>query len=279
MRIALLLAVALLPQDPGVRIEKDVDYLGADRKEKMDLYLPTAAAPPKGFPAVLIIHGGGWSGGDKGAAREQNIGATLAKAGYVGASVNYLLAKKQESFAKTLAEVWPRNLHDCKLAVRWLRRHASTYRIDPDHIGVIGGSAGGHLTAMVALTAPADGLDPKEPWGEVSCRVQAAIPLYGVHDFALMSKGGEDPELLKRGSPVTWATKDDPPILILHGTKDTTVPLVQSERLAEALKAAGIEHELVVVEGAPHSFHLEPRQQDLRPKVLAFLDKHLKPKP
>jgi len=170
-------------------------------------------------------------------------------------------------------------LVECLLHEPSIVRFLKKYRIDPDHIGVIGGSAGGHLTAMVALTSPADGLDPKEPWGDVSCRVQAAIPLYGVHDFVLMSKGGEDPELLKQGSPVTWATKDDPPVLIFHGTKDTTVPLVQSERLAEALKAAGIEHELVVVDGAPHSFHLEPKQQDLRPKVLGFLDKHLKPKP
>jgi len=274
MRLLLAAALLLSPQD--VRIEKDVDYLGPDRKEKMDLYLPTGDPPAKGFPAVLIIHGGGWSGGDKGAAREQNIGGTLAKAGYVGASINYVLAKKQDSFAKTLGEVWPRNLHDCKTAVRWLRKNASKYRIDPDRIGVIGGSAGGHLTAMVALTAPEDGLDPKEPWGDVSCRVQAAIPLYGVHDFVLMSKGGEDPTLLKSGSPVTWATKDDPPFLIFHGTKDTTVPLVQSERLAEALKKAGIEHELVIVEGAPHTFHLQPKEKDLRPQVLAFLDKHLK---
>ena len=274
MRLLLAAALLLSPQD--VRIEKDVDYLGPDRKEKLDLYLPAGEAPPKGFPAVLIIHGGGWSGGDKGAAREQNIGGTLAKAGYVGASINYVLAKKQDSFAKTLAEVWPRNLHDCKTAVRWLRKNASKYRIDPDHIGVIGGSAGGHLTAMVALTAPEDGLDPKEPWGDVSCRVQAAIPLYGVHDFALMAKGGEDPDLLKKGSPVSWATKDDPPFLIFHGTKDALVPLVQSERLAESLKKAGIEHELVVVEGAPHTFHLQPKEKDLRPQVLAFLDKHLK---
>ncbi|MBI3857022.1 MAG: alpha/beta hydrolase [Planctomycetes bacterium] len=276
MRSALILALLLSPQE--VRTEKDVDYLGADRKEKMDLYLPTSEAPPKGFPAVLIIHGGGWSGGDKGAAREQNIGTTLAKNGYVGASVNYLLAKKQDSFAKTLGEVWPRNVQDCKIAVRWLRKNASKYRIDPDHIGVIGGSAGGHLTAMLALTAPEDGLDPKEPWGDVSCRVQAAVPMYGVHDFALLAKGGEDPDLLKKSSPVTYATKDDPPALILHGTKDTTVALAQSERLAEALKKAGVEQELVVVEGAPHSFHLEPQEQDLRPKVLAFFDKHLKPK-
>jgi len=281
MKMMLLIALALVSQDPGVRIEKDVDYLGPDRKEKMDLYLPTAEAPPKGFPAVLMIHGGGWSGGDKGAAREQNIGTTLARNGYVVASVNYVLAAKQPSFVKTLAEVWPRNLHDCKTGVRFLRHHAAKYRIDPDHVGVIGGSAGGHLAAMVALTSPEDGLDPREPWGALSCRVQAAIPLYGVHDFAAFSKEPIAPdlaEIAKRASPVTYATKDDPPLLIFHGTKDTTVPLVQSELLAAALQKAGVPGELVVVEGAPHSFHLQPKEQDLRPKVLAFLDRHLKGK-
>jgi acetyl esterase/lipase len=274
-----LLVLALLIPAQEVRMEKDVDYLGPDRKEKMDLYLPAAEAPPKGFPAVLIIHGGGWTGGEKRAAREQNIGTTLAKAGYVGASIDYLLAEKSASSAKTLAQVWPRNLHDCKIAVRFLRKNASKYRIDPDRIGVIGGSAGGHLAAMVALTAPEDGLDPREPWGDVSCRVQAAVPMYGVHDLLLNPKeplSEEERELLRRASPVTYATKDDPPALILHGTKDALVPLAQSERLAEALKKAGVDHELLVVEGAPHSFHLQPKEQDLRPKVLAFFDKHLK---
>src|SRR6185295_9325225 len=234
-----------------------------------------------GFPAVLMIHGGGWSGGDKGAVREQNIGTTLAKAGYVAASINYLLAPKQPTFMKTLAEVWPRNLQDCKTGVRFLRRNAAKYRIDVQHIGVLGGSAGGHLAAMVALTAPEDGLDPREPWGDLSCRVQAAVPLYGVHDFAAFSKEPPPPELAelaKRASPVTYATKDDPPMLILHGTKDTIVPLAQSALLAEALKKAGVAQELVVVEGARHSFHLEPKEQDLRPKVLGFFDRHLKPK-
>ncbi len=272
-----LLAMALLlAQDPpaaDVRVEKDVDYLGADRKEKLDLYLPTTPAPEKGFPAVLIIHGGGWTGGDKGAERERNIGTTLARAGYVCASVNYVLAEKAQGRGATLAQVWPRNLHDCKTAVRFLRKHAAKYRIDAERIGAIGGSAGGHLAAMVALTAPEDGLDPKEPWGEISCRVQAVVPMYGPHD---LTGTGDDADFLRRASPVTYATKDDPPALILHGTKDTTVPLAQSEKLAEALKKAAVEHELVVVEGAPHSFHLEPKGHDLRPKVAGFFDRHLK---
>ena len=276
---ALLLAL-LLPRQEAVRVEKDVEYLGPDAREKMDLYLPTSAPPARGFPAVLIIHGGGWTGGDKGAAREQNIGTTLAAAGYVGASVNYILAEKGASSAKTLAQVWPRNLHECKTAVRFLRKNAAKYHIDPDHVGVIGGSAGGHLAAMVALTAPGDGLDPKEPWGELSCRVQAAIPMYGVHDLVRRAKDAtpDDLDLLRKASPVTYATRDDPPTLILHGTKDTVVPLEQSEFLAEALKKAGVPHDLVRVEGAPHTFHLQPKEQDLRPLVLGFLDKHLKPR-
>lgn len=275
-----LLFVLLLSRQETVKVEKDVDYLGPDHQEKMDLYLPTAAAPERGFPAVLIIHGGGWTGGDKGAAREQNIGTTLAAAGYVGASINYVLAEKGGSSAKTLGQVWPRNLHECKTAVRFLRKNAAKYHVDPDRIGVIGGSAGGHLAAMVALTSPEDGLDPKEPWGDLSCRVQAAVPMYGVHDLTARAKDApaDELELLRKASPVTYASKDDPPTLILHGTKDTTVPIAQSELLAEALKKAGVEHELVVVEGAPHSFHLQPKEQDLRPKVLGFFDRHLKGK-
>ncbi len=265
------LLVLLLAQD--VRIERDVDYLGPDRKEKLDLYLPSGDPPERSFPAVVIIHGGGWTGGDKAAAREENIGTTLARAGYVCASVNYELAQKAPDRGAVLAQVWPRNLHDCKTAVRFLRANAAKYRIDAERIGAIGGSAGGHLAAMVAMTAPGDGLDPKGPWGDLSCRVQAVVPMYGPHDLSGL---GQDADLLRRASPVTYATKDDPPALILHGTKDETVPVAQSEKLAEALKKAGVEHELVVVEGAPHSFHLEPKGHDLRPKVVAFFDRHLK---
>lgn len=137
---ALLLA---LSADPVIR--RDVPYLGAERLEKADLYLPgTQDGPPR--PAVVIIHGGGWTGGDKGAKREINIGTTLANAGFVGLSINYRLQKKDGPPA------WPGNLHDCKAAVRYLRAQAKDLHIDPDFVGVIGGSAGGHLAALVGLT-------------------------------------------------------------------------------------------------------------------------------
>lgn len=260
----------------GVTIERDVAYLPVDRKEKGDLYLPSKRAKDERSPAVLIIHGGGWSGGDKGAAREINIGTTLAQNGYVGFSINYALSAKDKV-------TWPGNLHDCKTAVRWLRKNAERLQINPDRIGVIGGSAGGHLAAMVAVTGPADGLDPKEPYGDLSCRVQCAVDMYGPidltqhRDIGMFGKTRDEaPELYKAASPTSYLDKSDPPILILHGTTDKTVDLKQSELFAAALKKAGVAHELVVIEGAPHTFHLQPKQRDLRPMVLGFFDKYLR---
>lgn len=261
----------------GVVIERDVAYLPAERTEKADLYLPARRTPGERSPAVVIIHGGGFTGGDKGAAREFNIGTNLAQRGYVGMSINYALATKDKA-------TWPQNLHDCKTAVRWLRRNADRLQIDPDHIGAIGGSAGGHLAAMLAVTGPKDGLDPQGPDTAISCRVQCAVDMYGptdltvLHDLAMLGKKRDAaPELYRAASPVTYVDSSDPPILILHGTADKTVDLKQSELFAAALKKAGAVYELVVIEGAPHTFHLQPKQRDLRPVVLGFFDKYLKP--
>jgi acetyl esterase/lipase len=288
VRLTVAIAVALCSwRSVGdeVRVHRDVAYLGPDRAEKLDLYLPGTIEEGQRLPAVVIIHGGGWFGGDKAAKREQNIGTNLARAGYVCASINYLLAEKEdENPVMRLATVWPQNLHDCKTAVRFLRKNAAGYHIDPDHIGAIGGSAGGHLTAMLGLTGPDDDLDPKGHYGEFSCRVQAIVPMYGPHD---LMAGARDRNLVhamtdeQRGfcvaaSPVTYASKNDPPTLILHGTADRTVPIRQSELLADALRKARVPAELVIVEGAPHSFHLQPNGRDLRPLVIEFFDKHLK---
>lgn len=267
--------------DGSVRVVRNVAYLGDDRAEKLDLYLPVEKNGTR-RPAILIIHGGGWHGGDKAAKREQNIGNTLATGGYVCASINYRLAAKSDHLATRLREVWPGMLHDCKTAVRFLRQHADKYQIDPDHIGAIGGSAGGHLVSIVATTDAGDGLDPEGPYGEYSCRIQAVVPMYGVHDVLKQAqiRGNAlteaDEKLCRQASPVTYATSDDPPALILHGTKDALVPVEQSRILQARLKAARVPTELLVIEGAPHSFHLQPKQRDLRSKVIDFFDSHLK---
>jgi acetyl esterase/lipase len=225
---------------------------------------------------VVIIHGGGWSGGEKRAAREINIGTTLALNGYVGMSIDYVLANSEHP-----GPTWPQNLHDCKTAVRWLRANAERLQVDPAHIGVIGGSAGGHLAAMVGLTGGE--LDPP---GDGDTRVQCAVDLYGPvlwfeqRDLTMFRKTrAEAPELYKQADPRSHIDKSDPPLLILHGTADKTVPVADSEALAAAMKAAGAAHQLEIIPDAPHTFHLQPKQRDLRPLVLGFFDKHLKAKP
>ena len=249
----------------GVRIEKDVSYLPPERTEKADLYRPADDAHD--HPGVVIIHGGGWTGGDKAAARERNIGNTLAEHGYVCLSINYLLADPKAGKA-----AWPQNIYDCKTAVRWLRANAELLHLDSKHIGAIGGSAGGHLTAMLDVTRPEDGLDPKGPYGEFSCRISCGVDMYGPADIenwkditALLKSRKEAPELYKQFSVMTYLEKNTPPLLILHGTADTIVDPEQSRILDAALTKLGVEHHLEIVEGAKHSFDLQPKEKDLRP--------------
>lgn len=270
--------VALPAAATEVKVQKDVPYLGSERAEKADLYLPADDGTSDLRPAVVIIHGGGWTAGDKGAKREINIGTTLAAHGYVGLSINYVLQTTDGP------PVWPRNLHDCKTAVRWMRANAKRLRIDPKHIGVIGGSAGGHLAALVGVTDPKSGLDPAAPFGDYSCRVQAVVDLYGpmaddtTRPVRIIGKSRDmAPKAYEQVTPLSHLDPNDPPVLILHGTADTTVPAADSKRFAAALKSAGVVHELIIIPGAPHTFDLQPKQKDLRPVVLAFFDKYLKP--
>jgi len=264
-----------------VKIVKDQTYLEPEREEKFDLYTPADLKENQKCPGIVIIHGGGWQSGDKTWLRQENIGKTLASHGYVCISINYLLSKGQKT--------WPVNLHDCKKAVQFLRVNAEKYHIDPDNIGVIGGSAGGHLSAMVGVTGDVNELNPAGLYKGVSCKVQAVVDLYGVNDFMAIKKLDDDcipnflgatkdknPEIWKYASPVSHITKNDPPFLIMHGTADTTVDLNQSIEFDKKLRAAGVESKLIIIEGAPHTFHLQPKQKDLRPIVLGFFDKHLK---
>lgn len=265
-----------LPAD--VRYEPDVAFLPVGREEKADMYFPAEMPKAKRLPAMLVIHGGGFNDGDKARPREINFATNLVANGYVVMSINYKLRKRQGE------TTWPQPVLDAKAAVRWLRKNADKLGIDSDRIGAMGGSAGGNLSAMLALTGPKDGFDEKQPYGEFSSRVSCGVDFYGAvklleyHDMKMFAKTREEaPDQYEKASPVNYASAGDSPMLVVHGTKDETVPFSQSESLDAVLKKAGVEHQFIVVTNAPHTFNLMPPQQDLRPAVMGFLDKHLKP--
>lgn len=273
----------------GPTVRKDLPFLGPDRAEKLDLYLPAPAVARRG--AVVWIHGGGWTGGTKGAAREVQVCSTLAAAGYVCVCVDYKLGRG----------AWPENLLDCKNAVRYLRTQAKELGIDPERIAVGGGSAGGHLALMVAFTAGQPALEPAAPYPGVSSTVRCVFDLYGITNLltrqetkpdgtpvggrkeggaAVVFAGADRDEVFRRASPVSHIRADSPPVLILHGRADTTVDFEQSVELARTLAERRVPHELLLLDGVGHTFDLQswngkPLPRDLRPVVLAFLEKYL----
>jgi acetyl esterase/lipase len=283
--------------ESGVRVTTDVAFLAPDRTEKLDLYLPAPPAPGKLSPALVWIHGGGWSGGTKNEARAKNICTALAEAGYVAVSVDYRLG----------AGAWPTNLFDCKNAVRFLRANAAKYRLDPARIAVAGGSAGGHLALMVGLTAGQKELEPAEaatPYPRVDSAVRCAINMYGITNILtrrevdkqgkpgevrplsestlkIFSVSSAESPVLRLASPVTHVAKRSVPLMTLHGRADATVDYLQAEELDRVAKERGAWHELWLIEGAPHTFDFRlgrkaPLPAEVRLVVLDFLAKHLK---
>lgn len=280
----------LPPIPDDVILERDVAYLSPGRAEKLDLYMPRRREAGTRSPAVVIIHGGGWVGGDKGARREIVTGTALAQAGYVAVSVEYM---------KEPGKRWPTNLHDCKNAVRWLRVNAERLQVDPERIGVIGGSAGGHLALMVAYTAGIPELEPESPYPGVSSAVKACVNMYGITNLLTRQKtdkdgtpnGGvtttsalltvsrtENPDLWRLASPVFHVSPKCPPTMTIHGTADTTVDRDQASELDARLREHGVPHELVMIPGGKHAFPLNDKRlpEDLRPAVIRFFDRYLR---
>ena len=242
-----------LPPTPVFRLS-DVPFLGAGRKEKLDLYFPSGDFRSN-RPAVVFIHGGGFTGGDKAEYRSASVSADLCRAGYVVVSCNYVLGPKDKS------GVWPQNIADCRNAVRWLRAHAKELGVNPDKIAVAGGSAGGYLALMVGLSD-----DKTGPGGDSaakhSAKVSAVIDMYGVVSFAKRGKGevpGASPAEQAAYLPESQCDAQDPAVLILHGTADTTVDIAQSDDMAKALRTAKTPFEYIIVDGAPHTFDLHPK--------------------
>lgn len=178
---ALFLANAVA-QSADIVVEENLTYGKAgDTEVKLDLARPEGEGL---FPAIVFIHGGGWAKGNRQAYRGGIEAA--ARRGYVAATISYRLMQYDEAKKETTtaAPIFPAQIHDAKAAIRWVRANAEKYHVDPNRIGVTGGSAGGHLSLLVGLTDPASGLEGESGNPDQSSRVQAVVNVFGPTDMS-----------------------------------------------------------------------------------------------
>ena len=270
------------PPPAGVKPLLNQDYVGdGNKRHLLDLYLPEAPSE-KPRPLVVYIHGGGWENGNK-----DNAGflfALMKDKPFVGASINYRLTDQGP---------WPAQIHDCKAAIRWLRGHAKEYNIDPEKVAVFGISAGGHLVSMLGVTGGEKDLEGTlGKYADQSTRVTCVLDFCGPSNFLTFSNKGsiitpDDPKSAiaklvggplkdhqdagKNASPVNHITSDDPPFLIIHGDKDTLVPLAQAQEFHDALETAKIPATMLTGTGGAHVFF----SAELVERMRSFLDRHL----
>ena len=266
------------PLPDSIVEEKGIVYCGRGGKEmKLDLYYPKDLKEP--VPGVVGIHGGGWSKGSRDDYKYYAI--VLAQEGYVAATISYRLSGEAK---------FPAAVEDCKAAVRWMRANAEKYQIDPERIGVVGGSAGGHLSLMVGYVSEVPELEGEDCHPDESSRVQAVVNFYGptdltteyarnrgeVKSFLGIDSYDENPKPFEMGSPLYHLTEDDPPTLTFHGTIDELVPLSQAERLHEKLDELGIPNVYDPFPGWPHSMDIaKPVNDRCLYRIKKFLAEHL----
>lgn len=233
----------------GVTFIPDIAYREGNEAWKLDLAMPTERGEtPR--PALVFIHGGGWRGGDKRRGGFLRPTISYADKGYVCVTVNYRMLNEAPITAC---------VEDVKNAVRWLRAHAEEYNIDPERIGASGNSAGAHLAVMLGVCPPSAGLEGDGPYQEYSSMVQAVVASATPTDFlSVMSDRQrnrsnaqaarpprknelrlESEEVRAKTSPVTYASADAPPILLVHAISDRTVGVYHSDKLVRALREAG----------------------------------------
>ena len=270
---------------PDVRMETGVCYgRGGDTDLLLDLAMPTAAPGP--HPAIVFVHSGGWYTGN----REQyhsEIREAAAR-GYVAATISYRLTG---TTVDQPANRFPAQIEDVKCAIRWLRSHAELYHIDPDHIGIKGSSAGGHLSLLAAVTDPSNQLEGTGGFPEASSRVQAVVNFYGPTDLRSLHASGtkaapmleqllgstptEIPDAYQTASPMSHLTSDDPPMLTIQGGRDKVVPPDQAVRFDLKAKEVGIDHQLLMLPEQAHGFAGDDRQKAIEASF-EFFDQHLK---
>jgi len=253
--IALSLAsIATYPAESRTPTQDGIQYGTADGQPlTMDYYAPKGAGP---HPIAIIIHGGGYHGGDSKAGSEAYIADFLAPAGYAVFSVNYRLAPKYP---------YPYMVYDVQRAVRYIRYHAHDWDADPNKIALVGGSAGGYLSNMVGLlNAPANS-HATDPIDRVSAQAQAVVSLYAQSSFQFVPLNADvhrflDPFIVQKGlneaireaSPITYVSKHSPPFLEILGDQDEYIPMSEATNLQTALHAVKVRCDIIVIPGGKH---------------------------
>ncbi len=245
----------------SVQTVRNIDYAGdAVRAHRLDI-IRRRREPPRGAPVFVYIHGGAWVIGDK---REQGLPMLyeLARRGWVTVTINYRLSPKA---------TWPDHIVDCKRAVAWVRQHIAEYGGDPAFVAVSGGSAGGHLAALLALTPGDPDFQPGFEAADTS--VDACVPFYGVYDMtagrgtsrydagllALLERRvfkrriADDQSVFEAASPLRRVNPEAPAFFVIHGTNDTLVPVADARSFVEALRA--VSRSVVLYAELPYTQH------------------------
>ena len=267
----------------SVAVQENVSYAVRNGQPLLlDVYQPAgSAAHPR--PAIVLIHGGGWTSFDKSTMR--GMANVLARSGFAAFSVDYRLFQGTENR-------WPAQLDDVQLAVRWVRANASKYAVNPGRIGAFGHSAGGQLAALLGVEETRDNSHPS--LAQYSSRVQAVVDVSGPTDFTTQRDAYGDAFLAnffgtfcrnggtatpgcaiwRDASPVFHVSKASAPFLIVHGTQDDQVPIAQSEELLDRLRQAGVPAALVKVDDG-HTFRTPEARMRLAMETVAFFNRQL----
>jgi acetyl esterase/lipase len=250
-------------RDDAVRVIRNLPYSEAGRRGHLDIYLPAGDDAIKDAPVLLQVHGGAWSLGAKEHQGRPLMNRMAAK-GWVCVAINYRLAPRNP---------WPAHIVDVKRAIAWVRENIADHGGDPDYLVITGGSAGGHLAALAALTPG----DPQFQPGfeDADTSVQAAVPFYGVYDFAgstglanaigmrdaflgprvIQTTWTDAPDVYEAASPILRITPDAPDFFVIHGELDSLVAVDQARLLVAELRRTS-EKSVVYAElpGAQHAF-------------------------
>lgn len=259
-----------------ITVDTDLRYGEAGEDARvLDVYQPPTGAALR--PAVLVIHGGGWTEGIADRTYMVEIAQHLAEAGYVVFNLTYRLMS-----GDPIVNVWPDQLNDVQRAVRWVRANAATYGVDPDRLASLGHSAGGQLAAFLGVRGTNDWSDPLAE--RYSSRVQCVVDLSGDMDLTQIYPAAFDdqisrnllggtveevPEQYQDASPLTWVNAETSPFLIMHAINDDVNLFAHAQVMAAALQAASVDVALVALAHGDHGAPLDWSVSG--PWILTFL--------